>query len=158
MTQMLVLAAALLSSTGCSVLGPACTAQQERGSAGSLSGSVDAGQVVMHRVLYDPRGSQNDAEITWPGQREADPAQLRVYATLAACEAFTLPAEENSGACATIARGGWTAQAIVTGLTVTHGRGNPERLGAPPEYKLWITSDRTTAYSILLSYFYGPDC
>jgi hypothetical protein len=119
---------------------------------------VEAGLVVMHQLTYDVRGSQNDAQITWPGQRDADAPQLRVYATLATCEAFTLPADQNVGACATIARGGWAAQGIVTDLTVTHGRGNPERLGTPPQYKLWITSDRPTGYSILLSYFYGPDC
>lgn len=158
MTRALALAALLLPSTNCALLGPACLARQERGAAGSLAGSVEAGQVVMHRVPYDTRGSQNDARITWPGQRGADAPHLQVYATAAGCEAFTPPADENSGACTTIARGGWVGQGMVAGLTITHGRGNPERLGAPPEYKLWIFSDRSTSYSIALSYFYGPDC
>ena len=158
MIRALALAALLLSSTNCALLGPACLARQERGAAGSVTGSVEGGEVVMHRVVYDIRGSQNDARITWPGHRDGDAPQLQVYATLATCEAFTLPADGNSGLCATIARGGWVGPGMVAGLTITHGRGNPERLGTPPEYKLWITSDRSTGYNIALSYFFGPDC
>ena len=124
----------------------------------TLNGSVVAGEVVMHRVAYDTRGSQNDARIDWPGRLDADGPRLNVYATLVSCEAFTLPAEANSGSCAILARGGWTAAGIVSGLILTHGRGNPERLGTPPEYKLWITSDRSTSYSINVTYFFGPDC
>jgi hypothetical protein len=114
--------------------------------------------MVMHRVLYDTRGSQNDAAIEWPDQRTADGPRLNVYATLATCEQFTLPADANSGTCAILARGGWVSQGITTGLILTHGRGNPERLGTPPEYKLWVTSDQSITYSIVLSYFFGPDC
>ena len=158
MPRVLAAAALLLMSSGCALVGPYCISQQERGTVTSLSGSVGGDDVVMHRVSYDTRGSQNDARLDWFGQRDADGPRLLMYATLASCEQFTLPAESNSGNCAVLARAGWTSQGIATTLILTHGRGNPERLGTPPEYKLWITSDRSTTYNIAVSYFYGPDC
>jgi hypothetical protein len=158
MTRVLAVAALLLSSGGCALIGPACLARQERGAVATLSGSVAAGEVVMHLLSYDTRGSQNDVRIEWPGQRDAGAPRLQAFATLTSCEAFTLPAEGNTGACAIIARGGWVAEGAVSGLILTHGRGNPERLGTPPAYKLWITSDRSTGYGLSVSYFYGPDC
>ena len=158
MIRVLWISALLLLSAGCGIVGPSCIDRQERGTAGTINGSVEAGEVVMHRVSYDTRGSQNDAMIDWPGRRNADAARLAVYATLATCEQFVLPADANSGNCAILARGGWISEGIASGLTLTHGRGNPERLGTPPEYKLWVTSDRATSYTIALSYFFGPDC
>ena len=149
---------ALLANGGCALIGPYCIAQQERGAVVTLSGSVGTGEVVMHRVSYDTRGSQNDARIDWPGARDAEPPRLFVYATRASCEQFTLPAEANTGDCAVVAQAGWTPIGIATIATISHGRGNPERLGSPPEYKLWITSDRAISYSITVTYFYGPDC
>lgn len=148
----------LLPSAGCGLVGPMCVSQQERGSVTTVSGSIAAGEIVTHRLNYDTRGSQNDARIDWPGQRDADAPQLQVYATRASCEAFTLPTDANTGACAILARGGWAAPGVVSGLIITHGRGNPERLGTPPEYKLWITSDLPTSYRLTITYFYGPDC
>jgi hypothetical protein len=158
MTRVLAIAALLLLSAGCGLVGPHCTNRQERGTAAIITGSVGAGEVMVHRVAYDTRGSQNDARIDWPGRQDPDAARLTVYATLASCEGFVLPADTNSGACAVVARGGWSAQGIATSLTVAHGRGNPEQFGNPAEYKLWITSDRSTSYSIVVSYFFGPDC
>ena len=158
MPRVLAAAALLLMSSGCALVGPYCISQQERGTVTSLSGSVGVDDVVMHRVSYDTRGSQNDARIDWSGQRDADGPRLLVHATLASCEHFTLPADANSGNCAVVARAGWNPQGISTILVLSHGRGNPERLGTPPEYKIWITSDRATSYNITVSYFYGPDC
>jgi hypothetical protein len=109
-------------------------------------------------MAYDTRGSQNDARLSWPAQGGADGAQLRAYATRATCEAFTLPAESNTGECAILASAGWSPAGTSTTVIVTHGRGNPERLGTPPEYKLWIVSDRFTGYTITVRWFYGPDC
>ena len=158
MPRVFAVAALFLMSFGCALVGPYCISQQERGTVTTLSGSVGGDAVVMHRVSYDTRGSQNDTQIDWFGQREADGARLQIYATLASCEQFTLPVDANSGNCAVLARAGWTSQGIASTLILTHGRGNPERLGTPPEYKLWVTSDRTTNYNITVSYFYGPDC
>ena len=149
---------ALLMSGGCGLAGPMCVARQERGTVTALSGGVGAGEISMHRVMYDTRGSQNDARIDWPGARDADAPRLHVYATLASCESFSLPAESNTGNCGILAQAGWTPIGIASTAIVSHGRGNPERLGSPPEYKLWITSDRATNYSITVTYFYGPDC
>jgi hypothetical protein len=158
MPRVLAVAALFLMSSGCALVGPYCVSQQERGTVTTLRGSVGGDAVVMHRVSYDTRGSQNDTQIDWFGQRDADGPRLQIYATLVSCEQFTLPADANSGTCAVLARAGWTSQGIATTLILTHGRGNPERLGTPPEYKLWITSDRATNYNITVSYFYGPDC
>ena len=158
MLRVLAVAALCLTSSGCALVGPSCVSQQERGTVTSLSGSVEGDAVVMHRVVYDTRGSQNDARLDWLGQRDPEGPRLIIYATLASCEQFSLPADTNSGNCAVLARAGWTAQGSAGTLILTHGRGNPERLGTPPEYKLWITSDRTTTYNISVSYFYGPDC
>ena len=149
---------ALLISNGCGIVGPSCLERQQRGTLPPISGTVDAGQLAMHLVAYDTRGSQNDARLSWPGQGTADGAQLSIYATRATCEAFTLPAESNSGACAILGRAGWTPVGIATSLGLTHGRGNPEVLGSPPEYKLWLVSDRPTSYTVTVHWFYGPDC
>jgi hypothetical protein len=153
MLQVLVVAALLLSSTGCALLGSMCRSRQERGHVATMTGSVAAAQVEMHLVPYDARGSQNNIAITWPGA-----PQVQAFVTTTACEAFTLPADSNRGACVTISRGGWSAHGVVSDLIVSHGRGNPERFGTPPVYKLWIVSDRPTGYRISVSYFYGPDC
>ena len=158
MTQVLVVMALLLSSTGCALLGSMCRSRQERGPVASLTGSVAAGQVAMHIVPYDSRGSQNNIAITWPGARAAGAPQVQAFVTTTACENFTLPADSNRGACVSIRRGGWAADGVVSDLIVSHGRGNPERFGTPPVYKLWIVSDRSTGYRISVSYFYGPDC
>jgi hypothetical protein len=158
MARLLAVVMLVVSSGGCALVGPHCTAQQERGTVTTLNGPVAADDVVMHRVSYDTRGSQNDARIEWLGQGDMNGPRLLVFATLASCEQFILPAEANSGNCAIVARGGWLPQGIATTLILTHGRGNPERLGTPPEYKLWITSDRATSYTIAVSYFFGPDC
>jgi hypothetical protein len=158
MTQVLIVAVLLLGSSGCALIGSLCRSRQEHGTVATLTGSVAAGQVVMHLIPYDSRGSQNNVVITWPGARAADAPRLQAFATSTACEAFTLPADVNTGACVTLRRGGWSAEGVVSDLIVTHGRGNPERLGTPPAYKLWIVSDQTTGYRISVSYFYGPDC
>jgi hypothetical protein len=45
-------------------------------------------------------------------------------------------------------------------LIITYGRGNPERLGNPPEYILCIVGDvvQTVRYTIDITWFFGPDC
>jgi hypothetical protein len=45
-------------------------------------------------------------------------------------------------------------------LIVTNGRGNPDILGTPAEYKLWVAGDpsQSVAYSISITWFFGPDC
>lgn len=158
MKQVLAIAAAAVVFPGCSLFGPYCLAQREEGPVTSIEGTVGPGELVMHRVRYDTRGSQNDADLLWGGMNAPDGPQLNVYATRATCEAFALPASENSGDCAILASGGWTPQGVARTVIVTHGRGNPERLGTPPEYNLWVTADRFTGYTISISYFFGPDC
>jgi hypothetical protein len=45
-------------------------------------------------------------------------------------------------------------------LGLTHGRGNPERLGRDTRYRLWIVADphQQASYTITVTSFYGPDC
>src|SRR5918999_628575 len=119
---------------GCGILGPTCIARQKRGSVTSLSGTVGAGEVAVHRVAYGVEGSQNDAHVQWPDARSAGGPQLRFYATRVACSAFQLPPEVNTGQCAILSRAGSINGGLVAStLIITHGLGNPEQLGNPPE-------------------------
>ena len=159
-TGVAAVAVLALCAYGCGILAPTCLARQQRGTVAHLSGEVGAGEVVVHRVSYGTEGSQNDARITWGDQFSTNGPRLAVYATRAACETLLLPPERNSGDCAIIARGGWTSSGVASTVIVTHGRGNPEQLGNPPDFKLWVVgdSDRSVRYTIEVTYFYGPDC
>jgi hypothetical protein len=148
----------VVASSGCNPFGPSCLERREEGTLPPVSGTVSADEMSVHVVAYDPRGSQNDVRLAWPGQADRDGPQLRAYATRADCQNFTLPADANAGACAVLASAGWSPTATSTTVIVTHGRGNPERLGTPPQFKLWIVSDRFTGYSFTIRWFYGPDC
>ena len=158
MRWILRIAVLLLASAGCNPLGPSCLDRREEGTLPAVTGTVTADEISMHLVGYDTRGSQNDVRLSWSGQADPDGPHLRAYATRAGCHNFTLPAESNTGACEILGSGGWSPAATSTTLIVTHGRGNPERLGSPPEFKLWIVSDRSTGYSFTIRWFFGPDC
>lgn len=157
MRRLFVLTLLAVAHAACNPFGPSCLERREEGTLPPISGTVAADEIAMHRVAYDTRGSQNDARFSWPGQ-STDGAQLRAFATRATCEAFTLPSERNTGNCAILGAAGWSPAGVATTVVVTHGRGNPERLGNPPEYKLWVVSDRFTPYTITIRWFYGPDC
>jgi hypothetical protein len=147
-------------NSGCNVIGPSCVSRQERGSVTSIAGQVAAGQIAWHQVRYETRGSQNDARVDWPDARLADGPRLMFYATRADCMDFKLPANGNTGDCAILARAGRGDLGLANTLIVTHGRGNPETLGSPPEYKIWVVGDpeRLTGYTIEITWFFGPDC
>jgi hypothetical protein len=125
-----------------------------------VRGVVAAQQVVSHLVLYETRGSQNDANLTWTDQFGPSGPRLTFHATRAECSNFQPPPAANGGHCTILASAGWTPAGIANTLIVTHGRGNPERLGSPPEYKIWVTGDpgRAAQYAIDITWFYGPDC
>jgi hypothetical protein len=166
---------AVVIASGCGVVGPSCVAQQKTGAVTTINGEVSAGAVAMHRVPYGTEGSQNNLRISWVGQSTGNP-RIKVYATKVDCVDFS-PANQ-SGACASIGGGGGTlsptarqcvidrtcqptADDIVqNSLTVTNGRGNPEVLGQPAEYKLWVVGDpeRNVSYGIEITWFRGPDC
>ena len=150
----------VLCSGGCAIVGPTCVAQQQRGSVATISGQVGAGAVTSHLVRYATEGSQNDAQFSWAGASAPDGPRLRAYATRAGCSDFALPANGNSGECAILASAGWFDGHIASTLIVTHGRGNPERLGNPPEYRIWVVGDDAvaTSYSLHITWFFGPDC
>jgi hypothetical protein len=152
-----------LAAPGCGLVGPSCLARQHRGAVTALSGEVAPRAVTVHRVAYGSEGSQNDLEISWDGQRVANGPRIRVYATKVDCVDFV--PERGAGPCASIGSGGGfaepgTGQFVQTSLIVTNGRGNPDILGSPPEYKLWVVgdADRTSRYAITITWFYGPDC
>jgi hypothetical protein len=151
---------AAMSGWGCALIGPSCLARQHEGTVAALQGEVAAGQVVSHLVRYETEGSQNNAQISWDAQSSPTAARIRAYATRAACDDFQPPPAVNTGACATLASAGWTPIGVASTLIVTHGRGNPEVLGATPEYKIWIVGDeeRSARYAINITWFYGPDC
>jgi hypothetical protein len=153
------MAVLLMSVPGCGLIVP-CTDRQGRGTVATIAGEVAAGSIASHRVSYETRGSQNDATISWADQSLAAGPRLRVYATRAACEDFQPPQSTSSGACAVLGSAGWSNGVIANTLILTHGRGNPEVLGSPAEYKLWVVGDpeRNARYTIHITWFYGPDC
>jgi|KBSSwiStaDraftv2_1062776.scaffolds.fasta_scaffold03285_9 hypothetical protein len=162
--RMILLCMCVLWSCSCNVFGPTCLARQKRGTATALNGQVAAGQLVSHVVAYDTQGSQNDVHISWDGQGTATGPRLSVYATRVECANFVPPS--GAGPCAPIgSRGGFrlsdaSGDFIQNSLIVTNGRGNPDILGTPAEYKLWVAGDpsRSVAYSISITWFFGPDC
>jgi hypothetical protein len=159
---LLAVAVLIATAPACGLLGPTCLARQKRGTVTSLSGEVAARAVTVHQVAYGSEGSQNDIDITWSGQWEAGGPRIRVYATKVECVQFVVT---GGGPCASLdGASGFldpaTGNFVQTSLTVTNGRGNPDILGSPPEYKLWVVGDvdRATRYSITITWFYGPDC
>ena len=154
----------VLMSAGCSLVGPSCLAQQHSGTVTALTGEVAAGAVAVHQVLYGSDGSQNDVDLSWSGLFEAGGPRLAIYATRVDCVQF-VPDAPNNAPCASIGGASGfldpkTGSFVRRSLTITNGRGNPDILGSPPEYKLWVVGDaeRTTRYSITITWFYGPDC
>ena len=153
----------MATTPACGLVGPSCLSRQHEGSVTSLTGEVAAGRIAVHRVPYGTEGSQNDIQITWDGQWVASGPRIRVYTTKVDCVDFT--PERGAGPCASVGSSGGfaepgTGQFVQTSLIVTNGRGNPDILGSPPEYKLWVVgdADRATRYSITITWFYGPDC
>jgi hypothetical protein len=150
-----------LCSWGCGLIGPSCLDRQQRGSVTALDGEIAPGQIASHQVPYGTEGSQNDVNIVWPDQTTRAGPRISVYATKTDCVEFLPP---GSGACAPIgSRGGTTGadgEFVQNRLIVTNGRGNPDILGSPAEYKLWVVGDpeRMVRYSINITWFYGPDC
>jgi hypothetical protein len=156
-------AASLLSVSawGCNLVGASCLAQQQRGTAQPIAGVIEAGQTVVHRLSYEARGSQNDVEISWSGQTDTNGARLRVYATKVGCETGPRSGSNAAGDCQILSTAGTLDSGnIATRLILTHGRGNPEVLGTPPEFKVWVVGDtaRSTAYTLTQTWFFGPDC
>lgn len=160
-----VLPAAILITTtpACGLVGPSCLSRQDRGTVTSFTGSVAARAMTVHRVTYGSQGSQNDVNITWSGQSDAKGPRVRVYATKIECTDFV--PERGGGACDSIGGASGfadpsTGQFVQNSLVVTNGRGNPDILGSPPEYKLWVVGDSSqdVRYTITIEWFYGPDC
>jgi hypothetical protein len=130
----------------------------------TVTGEVGPGQTTMHRVPYGTQGSQNDVDVTWDGQKAPDGPRIRVYATRVTCPSFVAPG--GTGACASIgsmegtSATGTEADFVQDRVSIVNGRGNPDILGTPAEYLLWVVGDRTRAvrYSMTATWFYGPDC
>jgi hypothetical protein len=177
LSLVLVMVAAGLAGSGCSIVGPSCLSRQKTGLAATADGRVEPGQVASHLMPYDLNGSQNDVTISWSGQGQIDGPRLQIYATSAECADFVPPgAGRGIGACEVISRGGgylapWarecarsgtcspTPDEIVNTSLIVTGPGN----GAPPgfhEYKLHVVGDaaRAVSYSIRATWFFGPDC
>lgn len=159
MLRFIAVVSCAFCSCACNLLGPTCLGRQHRGTVTTLSGQVGPGAIVSHLVRYETSGSQNDADIQWGGFRSEGGPRITVYATQPGCVDFQ--PSTAAGACAILSRAGTLASGnIATTLIVTHGRGNPEVLGQPPEYKIWIVGDpkQTAYYTITITWFFGPDC
>ena len=132
---------ALLLATGASgcslILAPICLARQHRAPVATLTGDVQAGAVIVHRVAYGTAGSQNDLALRWNGQREPGGPRLKVYLTPVGCQVFD-PARVSTtrgDVCTPIGSRGsvMVAEELVqVSAGITHGRGNPPRLGPTP--------------------------
>jgi hypothetical protein len=155
----MVMLLAISVTTSC-ITGPTCVARQRRGTIEPVTGTVAAGGVASHIVRYAVEGSQNNLEISWGDSRLPDGPRVSVYVTRASCTTLNLSTALSDGECAVLGRGGAIDNIIATPVIVTHGRGNPEVLGSPPIYKVWIVGDpeRAANYTIDISWFFGPDC
>jgi hypothetical protein len=151
-----ILAGILACSVACNPLGPSCVSQS--GPVASTGGVVGAGEVVVHRLPYGTEGSQNDIQVTWANQGQPGGPRLQFYATRTGCENFS-PATAT-GVCQVLARAGSVDGVVVSTMIVTHGRGNPETLGTPPEYKVWVVGDsqQAASYSLSAVWRYGVEC
>ncbi len=156
----LAVALGALAAAGCNILAPGCLSQQQRTVGTTVFGTVQAGQMVVHRLRYDARGSQNDFEIEWNDRILG--RRLAAYATPAACESGPNRIAPYDADCRVLSSAGSTETAPggPIRLIVTHGRGNPEVLGDPPAVKIWLMADpeRAVFFSLTPSSFYGPDC
>jgi hypothetical protein len=179
MRKIFAAALVMVSGYGCSVIGPSCVSQKHTGTVTSFGGQVAAGATVSTRVPYGTQGSQNDLTFSWSGKYEKTGPQLRFYATRVGCDAFTpghsLP---QSDVCASIGSMGGilspNARACAaahicdpeegdimqTTLGISNGHGNPDQLGNPAEYLLWVVGDpeQAASYAVSITWFYGPDC
>jgi hypothetical protein len=126
----------------------------------TVGSEISPNQVVSHVLRYAVEGSQNDVHVTWTDSHLPDPPRLRFYATSTACTDFSPAAADESGDCQSLARAGLIDVHVASTLVITHGRGNPERLGNPPEYKVWVVGDstRSARYTLDVTWFFGPDC
>ena len=159
LVRAIVSAMALVAATGCNPVAATCISRQKTGAVDSTSAVVGPGETQVHRLAYGTDGSQNNIEIRWPNQNGPGAPHIQFYVTRVTCEQFT--PSDATGACAVLARGGWVDGAtVVSSLIVTNGRGNPDVLGTPAEYHLWVVGDpaQSVAYSVTTTFFYGPDC
>jgi hypothetical protein len=165
----------VLGAAGCGLAGPSCLAQQKSGTVTGVDGIVDAGAIAMHVVPYGTEGSQNDLRISWPGQSSGRPV-LKVYATKTGCTDFS--PVRATGDCVTIGSPGGSLspnarpcvaantcqpnadEIVQNSLIIASGQGNPDIIGSPPQYKLWVVGDpqAATHYTISITWFRGPDC
>ncbi len=146
--------------TACALVGPSCLERRETGHVATLAGKVGRGQIVSHRMPYGTRGSQNDVRLTWTRQNDPGGPQLRFYATRSDCDQFQPATPAADGACAILGSAGVVEGIAITELHVTHGRGNPERLGAPAEFLLWTVGDpeQEASFTADVTWLFGPDC
>lgn len=156
----LALLGSCVAHSACGLVGPSCVDRQRRGTVGVVTGQVDPGEMAVHLLPYGLEGSQNDVEISWSASNPSSPPRLEAYATRAGCSQFVLPTGANVGDCRVIAASALQVGSRAASLIVTHGQGNPEILGTPAEYKLWVVGDSAQAvsYTITTTWFRGPDC
>lgn len=150
----------LAAEAACGLVGPSCVDRQRRGTVGVVTGRIEAAQMVAHLLPYGTEGSQNDIELRWTATSAAAPVRLEAYATRAGCSAFELPVSNNTGECRVLAAAAAQPDGGRASLIVTHGRGNPEILGSPAEFTLWVVGDATqpATYTVTTTWFRGPDC
>lgn len=156
----LALVGSCVAHSACGLVGPSCVDRQRRGTVVVVTGVVEPGEITVHVLPYGVEGSQNDIEISWSPSNSSSPPRLEAYATRAACSELVLPTAANVGDCRVIAASALQIGSRTASLIVTHGQGNPEILGTPAEYKLWVVGDtaQRVSYTLTATWFRGPDC
>jgi hypothetical protein len=159
MTSIVGILAASVLSAECGIIGPSCLGQQQRRVGESIVGYVEAGATTMHLLTYDVAGSENDIAFDWNGRLAPQSLRLRAYATRAGCVSGPVW-DPGAGDCTILSAAGSHDGIYASNLTVTHGRGNPNVLGTPPAFKIWVFGDpnNATDYVLRPSSFLGPDC
>jgi hypothetical protein len=135
---------------------------QEKGQVIMFSGEVSPGQIVSHLLTYDPRGTQNDIHVSYDGQTTSNGPRLILHATSTDCDGSSFPPRSGTARppCMDFGRAAGkldAAGAFVENMLTVGGptNGNP----GIHEYKLFVVGDstRTVSYTIVITYFGGPD-
>ena len=177
----LAVGAQTVVTSGCGVIGPSCLERQQRGSVTSVTGSVDALQVVEQRgalrsTRFAERRRDQLGRSGFLGRAATRSLRnccrlRRVHTTRAGCAERRhyrpLPdhfaVRWNPGTGCPRVRASWHMPCHVRGHRlplIDRHRSRQRCTSGFSQYKLHVVGDaaRQVSYSISITYFFGPDC